>query len=62
LRRGLSDATGELGQRGFQGVGCDTTYVGHDVGVGVHRLRYGGVPELMLDDIGIDVLMQQGVL
>jgi hypothetical protein len=27
LRRGLSDATGELGQRGFQGVGGCTTYV-----------------------------------
>ena len=49
-------ATGEQGQRGY------TTYVGHDVGVGVHRLRYGGVPELRLEDLGIDVMMQQELL
>jgi hypothetical protein len=32
------------------------------VGVGVNRLRDGGVLELMLDDLGLDVLMKQGVL
>ena len=48
-----------LRERLLPGGDCTVLHVGQDVGVGVHRLRYGGVPEHLLDYLGMRTLPEK---
>ena len=41
------------------GVGESVVHTGEHVGVGVQRLRYGGVAQEFLDILGVDVAVEQ---
>src|SRR5687767_6702196 len=44
-----------LPQHLFYGVAYPAVHAWQDVGIGVQGLRYGGVPEKLLDILGVDV-------